>query len=408
MPAFDPVLFPTDISYGSAGGPEFLTELTELGGGTERGIARRTESKERWNIAYGVKREEDVDALMQFFYARRGRAAGFYFQIPNDRIENQSLGFGDGSTMSFDIPLSRSYVSGRTVSRTRIWFVDHESIEVTVDGVLCSNESGGAFPYSLNTDGSTLTFTDDAPPEGAPILVSFDFAIKARFDTDYLSSRLEDYMAEAVEVPIVEIVDNEYRNQNWSFPRQRWNIAYGVRTDTQLSALRDFFLAREGRARGFLFHDHRDCSGTDEEIGPGDAVNRMFQLWKNYPQDPPAETESYRRKITRPVAGSLSMKVGGIAYTDFTVDTTTGWVTLAGIPGLDVPVQASFEFYVPMRFDTDYLSRSLDDYLAGSIEVPLLEARPGYPIDEEVFPTDISYGSSGGPEFSTEIVEVRG
>lgn len=115
--AFDDVTFPEDISYGSAGGPEYETEITELGGGTEKAYQRRSVARERWNIAYGVKQEDDVGALLNFFMCRRGRAAGFWFVVPN---------------------------TGETV--------------------------------------------------------------RARFDTDYLPSRLEDYQAESAEVPIVQIV----------------------------------------------------------------------------------------------------------------------------------------------------------------------------------------------------------
>lgn len=83
---FDDVTFPTDISYGSAGGPEYATEITALPGGAEQATPRRAESRERWNIAYGVKHEDDVDKLMRFFMCRRGRAAGFWFEVPNTGV----------------------------------------------------------------------------------------------------------------------------------------------------------------------------------------------------------------------------------------------------------------------------------------------------------------------------------
>ena len=81
--SFDEVTFPQDISYGSAGGPEYETEITELPGGAEQATPRRADARERWNIAYGVKHEDDVDKLMRFFMCRRGRAAGFWFVVPN-------------------------------------------------------------------------------------------------------------------------------------------------------------------------------------------------------------------------------------------------------------------------------------------------------------------------------------
>lgn len=114
---FDPVTFPTDISFGSSGGPAFETELVELGGGMEVVNARSALPKERWDVVYGVKSEADVDLLMRFFLCRRGKAGGFYFVVPDTRE-----------------------------------------------------------------------------------------TVRARFDTDYLPSRLEDYKAESATVPIVQLV----------------------------------------------------------------------------------------------------------------------------------------------------------------------------------------------------------
>lgn len=81
--AYDNVTFPTNISFGSSGGPEYQTEITELGGGVEQPTSRQSSAKERWNVAYGVKSQQDVDVLMRFFMCRRGRVGSFNFVVPN-------------------------------------------------------------------------------------------------------------------------------------------------------------------------------------------------------------------------------------------------------------------------------------------------------------------------------------
>jgi hypothetical protein len=80
---FDDVTFPEDISYGSAGGPEYVTEIVTLGGGAEMATSRRPDAQERWNVAYGVRDETALDRVISFFMCRRGRAAGFWFVVPN-------------------------------------------------------------------------------------------------------------------------------------------------------------------------------------------------------------------------------------------------------------------------------------------------------------------------------------
>jgi uncharacterized protein (TIGR02217 family) len=175
---------------------------------------------------------------------------------------------------------------------------------------------------------------------------------------------------------IVEVGDgSEQRNQRWRFPKERWNVSYGVRTAAQLAALRTFFQARSGRARGFLFRNPRDYIFWDATIGIGDGAENLFQLAKHY-RDLTGDVV-FRRKITRPESGTLSIKVGGVNWPMWSCDYTTGVVNFfPNTPPDGYTIEASCHFYFPMRFDTDYLSSRLEDYLAEGTEVPLVEVRP--------------------------------
>jgi uncharacterized protein (TIGR02217 family) len=81
------------------------------------------------------------------------------------------------------------------------------------------------------------------------------------------------------------------------------------------------------------------------------------------------------RRITRPVAGSVSVAVGGVGTSGFVVE--PGWfVTLDVAPAAGVAVRASFLFDVPVRFAEDRLEVSRATYLAGeAASVPLVEVR---------------------------------
>ena len=60
----------------------------------------------------------------------------------------------------------------------------------------------------------------------------------------------------------------------------------------------------------------------------------------------------------------------------FTVETTTGAVTLAAAPASGAAVTAGFLFDTPVRFDADRLEVTLESFGAGRMAaVPLIEIR---------------------------------
>jgi len=279
----------------------------------------------------------------------------------------------------------------------------------------------------------------------------------------------------------VIVVDNgdDQRNQRWHQPLMEYDVAYGVRTMEQLLSLIAFFRAMRGRFHSFCYQDNVDYTSSvpvayeartappitafDQIIGVGDGVTYVWQLVKVY--------SSYSRKqtrlITQPQPGTVLIGLNGVATTAFTVDVTTGLVTLttpfkvtfgdpisydgsghlAGEPGDFTPfapyvgssctiqgfvnsvnnankphpvtinsvggdgssmhvgypsgyggvtdycasglviaihpapasgqnITAGFLFYVPVRFDTDILPVTIEDYgVGGSNSVKLIEVR---------------------------------
>jgi len=168
----------------------------------------------------------------------------------------------------------------------------------------------------------------------------------------------------------------EQRNVNWSYPLERWNVAWGVKSPEDLALLVAFFYARQGRARGFRFKNQDDYFATLSEIGIGDSVEVLFQLVKNYTSGP----RTFARKISRPVATTVDIFVDAVLQTenvDYTVDYDTGIVLFASasIPPNNDVITASFEFDIPMRFDTDELPANLVTYEARAANVTLVEMR---------------------------------
>lgn len=183
---------------------------------------------------------------------------------------------------------------------------------------------------------------------------------------------------------VVELASGrEERNAVWANSRRRYDVSYGIRRADDLAAVVAFFEARNGRLHGFRFKDwsdYRSCapSGTpsrlDQPIGTGTGSATAFQLSKLYSSG----SRTWVRPITKPVAGSVLIALGGGAQASgWSVNTTTGIVTFATPPASGVAVTAGFEFDVPVRFDSDTLDVTLEFERLGTIQsILLLEVRP--------------------------------
>ena len=148
----------------------------------------------------------------------------------------------------------------------------------------------------------------------------------------------------------------EQRNVDWSSQRCSFDISYGIQYKEDFIDVVKFFYARLGKARGFRFKDWSDFEAVNEQIGIGDGTTTIFQLVKNY-----TSLVVYQRKITRPVAGTVAVRVNG-ATVPYTVNNNTGVVTFTSAPAAAAVIMADFEFDVPMRFENDEMPISHDTY----------------------------------------------
>ena len=176
---------------------------------------------------------------------------------------------------------------------------------------------------------------------------------------------------------------DEERNSLWRHSRRSYNAGPGLRNLVDLETLAAFFEERRGPLYGFRWRDpfdNRSCAvtaspaATDQRIGTGDGATREFQLAKTYG----AAFAPYARPIRKPVAGTVKVAVGGVALavSAFTLDATTGLVTLKAAPAAGAVVTAGFEFHVPVRFATDRLEFSWAAYQGGQVpDVPVIELR---------------------------------
>lgn len=165
----------------------------------------------------------------------------------------------------------------------------------------------------------------------------------------------------------------EQRNINWSAARGRWDVASGLKKQTQLDTLISFFRARKGRAHGFRFKDWTDYKATAQALGTGNGTITTFQLIRTYSSGGSTDV----RTITKPVAGTVKVYLAGVLQASgWSVNTTTGVITFSTAPANDVAVSADYEFDVPVRFDTDRMAVTIEQInLHQWSGIPILEIR---------------------------------
>ncbi len=190
--AFHEARFPHNVSRGARGGPERRTQIVELASGDEERNASCANSRRRYDVAYGIRRADDLAAVVAFFEARNGRLHGFRFKDWGDyksclpsgtpSPSDQAIGIGDGATTGFQ--LEKRYVSGSQTWVRAIAKPVVDTVRIALDGV--EQPSG----WSVDTATGVVTF-DTAPVSGVAISAGFEFDVPVRFDTDALDVTLD-------------------------------------------------------------------------------------------------------------------------------------------------------------------------------------------------------------------------
>lgn len=209
--SFHEVQFPTDISKGSAGGPERRTDIVTLRSGFEQRNSIWAHSRRKYDASLGLRNVNDLYAVIEFFEARSGRLFGFRWKDWTDyrskqprsivTRDDQLLGVGNGSQASFQ--LIKRYISG---SQTYV-----RTIKKPVQGTVLVGVDGAARTegthYNINYTTGVITFTPgNIPAPGQSVTAGFEFDVPVRFDIDYLNVSVDAFEAGAIQaIDIVEI-----------------------------------------------------------------------------------------------------------------------------------------------------------------------------------------------------------
>ena len=205
--AFHEVRFPDNISRGARGGPERRTQIVELASGDEERNASWADSRRRYDVAYGIRRADDLAAVVAFFEARNGRLHGFRYKdwadyksaLPSQAITatDQQIGTGTGSLQTFQ--LAKRYTSGAQTWVRTITKPVTGTVRVALGMV--EQMSG----WTLDTTTGVITFTT-APAGGVIVRAGFEFDVPVRFDSDTLDVTLDfERLGSITAIPLLEI-----------------------------------------------------------------------------------------------------------------------------------------------------------------------------------------------------------
>ena len=196
---------------------------------------------------------------------------------------------------------------------------------------------------------------------------------------------------------------SEQRNINWAYPRCSGTINLPTQLNERFAEILTFFHICMGRGYGFRFYDYLDHSGSFEILGFGDGATTKFRLVKNYVR--PEINVCQQRKILKPVAGTTHIYFktyteeqvknftwqyqtdireefasgipdGAEQLLNYNLDNTTGVITFSTPPPANTVVLASYEFEVPVRFDTDKMAPNWSIVDASSWgSIPIIELK---------------------------------
>lgn len=205
--AFHEVRFPDNVSRGARGGPERRTQVVELASGDEERNASWANSRRRYDVAYGIRRADDLAVVVAFFEARNGRLHGFRYKdwadykssLPSQAVSptDQQIGTGNGSQQSFQ--LAKLYTSGAQTWARAIAKPVTGTVRVALGMV--EQLSG----WSLDATTGVITFAA-APAGGVIVRAGFEFDVPVRFDSDTLDVTLDfERLGTITTIPLLEI-----------------------------------------------------------------------------------------------------------------------------------------------------------------------------------------------------------
>lgn len=185
------IQFPVAISYGSSGGPSFLTRIISTQAGFEYRTSAWSRQRGKWNVAHGLKQPADYQALIAFFYSvALGRLNAFRFKDWTDfsdwqngntsqTVQNNAAGHMQlCKTYTFGGQVYNRFID-KPVAGTIVFSPPRSTTVNTTNGLTTGAQVGdtwtGQFDVPVRFDVDELDMSIDQPwgPNGAAVAASW-------------------------------------------------------------------------------------------------------------------------------------------------------------------------------------------------------------------------------------------
>ncbi|MDF2631436.1 MAG: hypothetical protein K0Q85_32 [Caproiciproducens sp.] len=192
---FHEVNFPPDIKYGVEFGPMYSTDVVTTNSGGEQRNQNWNHPKYSGDASHAVKTRRQMQQLLAFFHARKGKAFGFRFKDWLDyKASDQLIGICTSAGQTFQ--LSKKYVDEFGYETLRpIYKPIPNKVIIYRNGVL--QTTGWSMDYTTGIFTASITGTWRA---------DFEFDVPVRFDTDEMKPRFDNpNVCSWEQIPIIEI-----------------------------------------------------------------------------------------------------------------------------------------------------------------------------------------------------------
>lgn len=165
----------------------------------------------------------------------------------------------------------------------------------------------------------------------------------------------------------------EVRNARWSQPLYAFDVAYpaAMRDDATYQSVSQAYHATGGGLDSFAFRDWADYQCTDEPFGTGDGTTTVFPLIKSYTFG----SAEFFRRIYLPVSAITVKKDGVTLMSGYSVNYSTGNVTLTVAPLEGEELSWTGDFDIPVRFEGDFETTGMATHLEHIETITLQEVR---------------------------------
>lgn len=195
--SFQNIQFPTEVSYGSKGGPMYKTTVVISDSGSEQRLQHWSKSRYSYDVSYGVKKRSQMLNLMAFFKACRGRLHSFRYKDWSDYTATTEA-LPDAAS----IQLQKTYSYGGYSEVRKITKpVNNGTFRLYKNGVLQTVTTH----YTIDYNTGIVTIVGYS---SATWTWSGEFDVHCRFDTDAIqpvANDLDDYSLD--NIMLVEILE---------------------------------------------------------------------------------------------------------------------------------------------------------------------------------------------------------